>query len=112
MQPRCKGLSYGRGEGGGAVLALLALAVHTSPPHGAQHPLELRVNGGPVPEGDRELRLLCTNGTCAHQREFTYRVPLEMAAACAIAFHAIHEGHSFSMWLDGALIHPPEGGPK
>lgn len=113
LQPRCKGLSYGRAEGGGAELALLAIAVHTTPPHGAAHPLELLVNGAPIPErGEHVLTCRCVNGKCERPRELTYRIPLELAAACAIAFHAVHEGHPLELWLDGKLIHPPEGGPQ
>lgn len=109
LQPRCRGLCYGRHErSDGATLALIAISVHTTPPHGAAHPLELKVDGGPVPNGDHELICRCINGKCGRSREARYMIPLEMAAACAIAFHAEHEGHEMELWLDGKKIHPPE----
>ena len=107
-QPRCKGVEAARMADGNAYqLALLVLASHTMPPHGNSHPLEIKVDDGPVPEGKHELKLCCINPICAHPREIIYRVDKEFTGACAIAFHSIHEGHAFTMHWDGAQLHPP-----
>jgi hypothetical protein len=96
--------------GGPYQLALLALVSHTAPPHGSGHPIELQVNGGPVPEeGTHELRIVCTQPGCDRLggSEATYRVDAALTGACAIAFHAVHEGHALVLFWDGKQIHPP-----
>lgn len=97
-------------EGNWWQAAVVVLACHTNPPHGAAHPLEVQVDGGPIPQdGKHTLRLVCTNGACDRLggREWVYRVQPELTGACAIAFHAIHEGHSFELYWDGVRLHPP-----
>lgn len=91
-------------------LQLLALVSHTTYPHGNGHPIELEVDGGPVPEtGKHEFRIVCTHPGCdRHPLDTTYRIEPEFAGACAIAFHAVHEGHSLELYWQGKKIHPAE----
>lgn len=96
-------------DGGPYTLQLLALVSHTSWPHGNGHPIGLKVNGGPVPEeGEHEFRIVCTHPGCDRApQDVTYRIDAAFAGACAIAFHAVHEGHSLALYWDGKQIHPP-----
>lgn len=98
-------------DGDGWQLQLLALVSHTSYPHGNGHPIELQIDGGPVPEGDHEFRVVCTHPGCDREggTEAVYRIDAALAGAVAIAFHAVHEGHSLALYWDGRKIHPPEG---
>ncbi len=91
-------------------LQLLALVSHTTYPHGNGHPIELRVNGEPVPEtGQHEFRVVCVHPGCDRAPvDTTYRIQPEFAGACAIAFHAVHEGHALELYWDGKKIHPAE----
>lgn len=116
--PKCQRLggSYAHpaslNDGGPYVLQLLALVSHTSWPHGNGHPIELQVNGGPVPEeGEHELRVVCVHEHCDRPggREAKYRIKPEFAGAVTIAFHAVHEGHALELYWDGVRIHPPAG---
>lgn len=90
-------------------LALLALVSHTSWPHGNGHPIRLMINGGPMPEGSHELRIVCTHPGCDRPGGATaiYRIDAALTGAVTIAFHAIHEGHSLMLFWDGKQIHPP-----
>jgi hypothetical protein len=114
--PRCERLG-GRyahpaemDQGDANQLQLLALVTHTSWPHGNGHPIELKVNGGPVPEdGQIDFRIVCTHQQCDRpNKDRTYKIRPEFAGAVAIAHHAEHEGHSLAIYWDGKQIHPPE----
>lgn len=96
-------------DGDGWLLQLLALVSHTTWPHGACHPIELQVNGGPVPrDGEREFRIVCTHPGCDRGvTDAIYKVRPEFFGAVAIAFHAEHEGHPLRLLVDGVQIHPP-----
>ena len=90
---------------------VLAIACHATSPH-YTHRLRVLIDGADVADcfahTQHELRFTCLDKACADrpdsERVSVYHVPRWLAGAVALAHHSGHEGHRFSLAVDGVTV--------
>lgn len=80
-------------------IGILILATHALFPHSGNHQLEIRINDGPPPDGDRDLHIKCLYEGCGAEKR--WRCPKWLASGLVNVFHASHEGHPLEVTYDG-----------
>lgn len=98
----------------------LILSAHVLAPHSSSHKLTVRyVSKPPLLEGMEEkmLKITCLHARCKQQNNENTKVektcPYHLISACAICFHAAHEGHPFALeWGDFWIVSPCPDGEK